>query len=113
MKLKITVEQKYFQRDWLEDEKKQILDNSKRFSIKSGQLCYKESRLVIANKDCQVDIIYDFHEGSGNTSQLILGESQHTKKLLPVSFGMGFTTMLRTTYKNVIVIKDKVVCHIR
>ena len=42
--------------------------------------------------------------------QLILGEPLHTKKLLHVSFGMGFTTMLPTTYKNVIVVKDLSFC---
>ena len=44
--------------------------------------------------------------------QLILGEPQHTKKILLVSFHIKFTTMLRTTYKNVIVVKDKIVCHL-
>ena len=36
--------------------------------------------------------------------QLLLGKPQHTKSLPHAS-------MLRTTYKNVIVVKDKVVCH--
>ena len=44
--------------------------------------------------------------------QLILGEPQNTKKLLHISFGMGFITVLRTRYKNVIVVKDKIVCHL-
>ena len=37
-------------------------------------------------------------------SQLILREPKHTKTLLHVSFDMGFTTMLRTIYKHVIVV---------
>ena len=54
-KLKIIVEQKHYQRD-------------KRFSIKYGQLYYKENRLFIGDSDCQVDKIHDIHEGSDNTS---------------------------------------------
>ena len=49
-------------------EKANFRQTTKRFSIKNGQLYYKESRLVIADKDRQVDIIHDIHEGSGNTS---------------------------------------------
>ena len=41
---------------------------AKCFSIKNGQLYYKESRRVIADKDRQVDIIHDIHEGLGDTS---------------------------------------------
>ena len=44
--------------------------------------------------------------------QHTLGKPQHKKKFLHVSFDMGFTTMLRTSYKNVIVVKDKVVYHL-
>ena len=40
----------------------------KRFSIKNGHLCYRESRLVISDKEYQVDIIHDIHKMSGNTS---------------------------------------------
>ena len=41
---------------------------AKQFSIKNGQLCYKESRRVIAAKNRQVDIVHDIHKGSGDTS---------------------------------------------
>ena len=41
-----------------------------RFFIKNGQLYGKESRLVIAVKDRQSDIIPDIYERSGNTSHL-------------------------------------------
>ena len=90
---------------------------AKRLSIKNGQLYYKESRLVIEDKDRQVAIIRDIHEGSGNTSHsktmsAYLGEPQHTKKFLHISFGLGFTTILQSTYKNLIVVKDKVVFHL-
>ena len=34
----------------------------------NGQLCYKASRPVVADKNRQVDIIHDIHEGLGNTS---------------------------------------------
>ena len=47
-----------------------------------------------------------------NQCQLILAEPQHTEKLLNVSFGTGFTTILRTIYKIMIVVKNKVVCHL-
>ena len=40
----------------------------KQFFIKNRQLYYKESRLVIVDKDRQVDIIHDIHERSGDTS---------------------------------------------
>ena len=43
-------------------------EKAKRLSIKNGQLYHKESRIVIADKDRQVDIIHDIHEGSGDTS---------------------------------------------
>ena len=61
-KLKITVEQKLFQWSWQEKEKRQFFNfrqTSKRFSIKNGQLYYKESRITIAGKDRLVDIIHD------------------------------------------------------
>ena len=41
---------------------------AKRFSIKNGQLYYKESRLVIADKDRQANIIHNIHKRSGDTS---------------------------------------------
>ena len=41
---------------------------TKCFSIKNGQSYYKESRLVITDKDRQLDIIHDIHEGLGDTS---------------------------------------------
>ena len=43
-------------------------EKAKPFSIKYGQLYYKESRLVIADKDRQADIIHDIQEGSVDTS---------------------------------------------
>ena len=77
---------------------------AKRFSVKNGQLHYKESRIVIADIDHQVDIIHDIYKGSGDTS--------HSKAM---SAHLGRTQtyeMLQTTYKNVIIVKDKVVCHL-
>ena len=56
----------------------------------------KEQSILVTQKQCQ----------------LILGELQHTRKQLHVSFDLGFKTMLPTTCKNVIVVKDKVVCHL-
>ena len=38
-------------------EKASFRRTAKRLSIKNGQLYYKGSRLVIVDKDCQVDII--------------------------------------------------------
>ena len=49
-------------------EKANFRRTAKQCSIKNGQLYYKKSRLVIADKDRQVDIIHDIHEGSGDTS---------------------------------------------
>ena len=50
------------------EEKANLRRTANQFSIKSGLLYYKENRLVIANKECQFDIIYDIHKGSGDTS---------------------------------------------
>ena len=50
------------------EEKANFRRITKRFSIKNGQLYYKGSRTVIADKNCQVDIMHDIQEGSGNTS---------------------------------------------
>ena len=47
-------------------EKANFRRTAKPFSIKNGQLCYKESTFVIA--DSQFDIIHDIHERSGDTS---------------------------------------------
>ena len=41
---------------------------AKRFSIKNGHLCHRESRLVISDNEYQVYIIHDIHEMSGDTS---------------------------------------------
>ena len=63
-KWKIIVEQKPFQKrvtgKW---EKVNLRQTANQFSIKIWQLYYKESRLVIADKDLQVDIIPDINEG--------------------------------------------------
>ena len=81
-KLKITVEQP-FQRDWLGKGIKQILDEPQNdFPLKTDN--YITNRAELSQNQCQ----------------FILGQSQHPKKLLQVSFDMGFTTMLRTTYKK-------------
>ena len=77
-------------------------ESQKQFSIKNGQLYYKESRLVIASKDRHVGIIHDIQKRqvilvTQKQCQLILGEPLHTKKLLHVSSGMGFKTTLWTT----------------
>ena len=50
------------------EEKANFRQTAKRFSIKNGQLYYKDSILVIADKDRQVDIIYGINHGSGDTS---------------------------------------------
>ena len=39
-------------------KKANFRQTAKRYSLKNGQLYYKESRLVIPVKDCQVDIIH-------------------------------------------------------
>ena len=62
-KLQITLEWKHFQKDWIEKRGK-----TKPFCIKNCQLHYKESRLVIADKDRQDDIIHNIQEESGDTS---------------------------------------------
>ena len=49
-------------------EKATFRQISKWFSIKNGQLYCKESRIFIADKDRQVDIIHDIHAGSGDTT---------------------------------------------
>ena len=49
-------------------EKADFRRTAKQFYVKNGQLYYKESRTVIADKDRQVDIIHEIHEGSGDTS---------------------------------------------
>ena len=90
--------------------KQQIVDELQSESPFKMDNHITESGIVIADKDRQVDIIHDIHEGSGDTS--------HSKAMsaylgrTPTQEKMGFTTMLRTTYKNVIVVKDKVVCHL-
>ena len=100
------------------EEKANFRQTAKRFSIKNGQLYYKDSILVIADKDRQVGIIYGLGHGSGDTSyskamSSHLGKSPNIrKKLLHVSFGMGFTTRLQTAYKNVINVKDEKVFHL-
>ena len=90
---------------------------AKRFSFKNSQLHYKETRILIADKDRQISIIHDTRKESGDTSHskamsVHLGRTPDSKKLLHVSFDMGFTTMFHTTYKNVIVVKDTVICHL-
>ena len=68
-KLKITVEQKTFPKKLArKGEKANFRRITIRISIKNGQLCYKESRIVTADMDRQVDIIHDIHEGSGEIS---------------------------------------------
>ena len=63
-KWKIIVEQKPFQKRLTEKwEKVNLRQTANQFSIKIWQLYYKESRLVIADKDLQVDIIPDINEG--------------------------------------------------
>ena len=95
-------------------EKANFRRTAKQCSIKNGQLYYKESRLIIADKDRQVDIIHDIPEGSGDTShsKAMSAHLGRTITLLHVSFGMGFIAMFQTTYRNVIVLKDKLVCHL-
>ena len=80
-------------------EKANFRQTAKRFSVKNGQLYYKEGRLVIIQTSHSKAVSAHF-------------ERTPIKKLLHVSFSMGFTTMLETTYKNVIVVKHKVVCHL-
>ena len=43
---------------------------TKQFSIKNAQLYYKESRIVVVDKDCQFDIIHDIHKVSGGTGKI-------------------------------------------
>ena len=50
------------------EEKANFRQTAKRFSIKNGQLHFKDSILVIADKDRQVGIIYGLGHGSGDTS---------------------------------------------
>ena len=101
-KLKVTVEQKPFQRDWPEIGKKQILDKPQSvFSIKKEIVLQRE-------KTCHLQVIIfkliSFMISTNGPAilvtqkqcQLILGEPQHTNNLLHVSFRMEFTTTLRT-----------------
>ena len=68
-KLKISVEQRIFPKRLARiAEKASFRRNTKWFSIKYRQLYYKEDRRVIADKDCQVDIIHDIDQGLGDTS---------------------------------------------
>ena len=110
--MKITVEQKPFQRDWLEKEKTQILDElqsgfplkmdnyiTKRVDLSLQIRIIKSTSFMISTKGQTILL-------TQRQCQLILGEPQHTKKLLHVSFVKGFTKMLRTIK---IVVKDKVV----
>ena len=78
-----------------------------------GKWCYKLEQvlqiraIVITRQGSYYKLGHNALQiGAGITNQgnyYKLGHStpQHTKKLLHVSFGMGFTTMLWTTYKNV------------
>ena len=106
----ITVDQS-FQRDWLEKGKKQSdfplrMDSyiTRRAELSSQLRIAKSTSFMISTKGQAILV-------TQKQCQLILGEPQHTKKILLVSFHIKFTTMLRTTYKNVIVVKDKIVCH--
>ena len=109
-KLEITVEQKPFHRDFLKKGEKQVLDElqsnfplkmdnyvTKRADVSLQLRIVKSTSFMISTKDQAILVTQE-------QCQLILGEPQHIKKLLQVSFGMGFRTMLRTTYKNVIVV---------
>ena len=65
-------------------EKANFRRTAKQFSIKNGQLYYKESRTIIADKDRHVNVIYDIDEGSGETSHskamsAHLGRTKDTK----------------------------------
>ena len=117
--MKITVEQTLFQKDWLEKEKRQILDEPQSdFSLKMDSYVTKRAELSLPIKIVKLTSFMISTKGRAvlltqKQCQLILGEPHHTKKVLRVSFNMGFTTMLRTTYKNVILVKDKVVCHLK
>ena len=112
-KLKITVEQKPFQRDQLEKGKKQILDEPQSgFPLKMDN--YKSTDLSLQIRIVNSTSLMTSTKGqvilvTQKQCQLLLGEPQHTKKLMHASFDMGFTTVLRTPYKNVIVVKYKVV----
>ena len=58
------------------------------------QLYYKESRLVIADKDGQVDIIHDIREGLGDTSHskatsALLGRTPTCEKIAACFFCYG------------------------
>ena len=46
---------------------------TKRFALKSGQMFYKNKRLVVFEEDRQVEIIHDVHCG--------VGESEHAKAM--------------------------------
>ena len=62
-------------------EKQILVKTAEQFSIKSWQLYYKESRLVLAGKDLQVDSIYGINEGLGDTSHS-KSVSAHVGRLL-------------------------------
>ena len=115
-KLKITVEQKSFQRDQLEKGKKHILDGPQSgFPLKMDN--YKSIDLslqirIVNSTSFMISTMGQVILVTQKQCQLLLGEPQHKKKLMHVSFDMGFKTVLRTLHKNVIVVKYKVVCHL-
>ena len=102
-KLKITVEQKLFQRGWLEMGKKQILGESQsNFPLKMHSYITKRAELSL-----QIRIVKLISFMISTKGQAVL------VKLLQVSFNIEFTTILQTTYKYVILVKDKVICHLK
>ena len=67
--MKINVKQKPFSKRLAGKGKKaNFRRTTKRFFVENRQLYYKASRLAVADKDRQVDIIYDICKGSGDTS---------------------------------------------
>ena len=70
--------------------RKQILDEPQNYSPWKIDNYVKENRLVIADKDCQVDIIHDIHKGSDDTS--------HSKAMLAYLGGTPTYEKLATRF---------------
>ena len=107
-KLKITVEQTPFQREketgW-KREKANFRRTAKHFPCKIDNYIVKRAELPLHKRIVKSKSFMIPTDGQAipvTQKQLwhLLGELQHEKKLLHFSFGMGLTTMLRTTYKK-------------
>ena len=93
---------KTFPKRLTKEEKKQILDKPQSdFLLKMDNYITKRADLslqirIVKSTQFMISTKVQAILVTQKQCQVILGESQLTKKVLHVSFGMGFTTMLRT-----------------